>query len=107
MRLIANGLGRQLAEENGEDTEGWDEEAFTEYLFEAADWRSVFRVTWKGGSVAGVEEWRGMFHAFDDVEIHGPYTSFEEARSKLRIDSGTDEVTERWVLPQFAEFDSD
>jgi hypothetical protein len=100
-------LGKQLAKENGDDTKGWDTEEFANYLLEAAKWHSVLRVSWAAGSFAGIQEWRGLYYAFDDAGSYGPYDSFKEARSKLQLDFGYDEITERWVSPDFADDDHD
>lgn len=100
-------LASQLADENGDDTEGWDSDQFRAYLLDAADWRSVLRISWRAGSFAGIEEWRGLYYAFDDADIYGPYGSFQEARSKLQLDAACDKVAQRWVLPEYANYDHD
>lgn len=100
-------LGNHLANEKGDDTEGWDTDDFANYLLETADWREVLRASWAGGSFAGIQEWRGLYYAFDDAETYGPYDSFEEARSKLQLSEAYDAITERWVSPDYAADDHD
>jgi hypothetical protein len=100
-------LGNELAHEKGEDTDGWDADDFISFLLEAADWRSVLRASWSGGSFAGIQEWRGLYYAFDDAETYGPYDSFREARSKLQLSAGYDKVVERWVSSEYAAEDHD
>jgi hypothetical protein len=100
-------LGKQLAKDNGEDTQQWGAEDIENYVFEMADWRSVLRVSWNAGSFAGIQEWCGLYLAFDDAESYGPYDSFEEARSKLQLDLGYDQIVERWVSPEYVHLDHD
>jgi hypothetical protein len=62
MRLSAARLGRQLAKENDEDTEGWGSDEFDDYFFEAPGWKSVFRASWRAGSSAGVQQRGELFY---------------------------------------------
>jgi hypothetical protein len=73
MRLSAAKLGRQLAKENAEDTRGWSAEEFADYFFEATGWKTVFKVSWRGGSFSGVEQLGDYFHSYDDVARMGPF----------------------------------
>jgi hypothetical protein len=100
-------LGTELANKNGDDTNGWDSDDFANYLIEAADWREVLRVSWAAGSFAGIQQWRGLYYSFDDSGTYGPYDSFKEARSMLQLDAGNDEIVDRWVSPVYVDDDHD
>ena len=87
-------IGKQIVSEGEIDSTEYSDEYYLD-LFWGGVHKNVDilrKVTWRHGSWATVMKYRDVFVSFDEVQNHGPFSSYEEAEDILEISELHDKI---------------